>query len=111
MIVAGDHANNDMAGDEEGAWKTAFEDAGYEVITIVEGLGQLRSDPGLAGTARTGCSGKIRLIISNSFLSLSFCFFILLVLNGCGFSGRTPFRMSREHFFAKEDAVFSRKPR
>lgn len=43
MIVAGDHANNDMAGDEEGAWKTAFEDAGYEVITIVEGLGQLEA--------------------------------------------------------------------
>ena len=43
MIVAGDHANNDMAGDEEGAWKAAFEDAGYEVITIVEGLGQLEA--------------------------------------------------------------------
>ena len=38
-----DSANNDMAGDEEGAWKTAFEDAGYEVITIVEGLGQLEA--------------------------------------------------------------------
>ena len=24
MIVAGDHANNDMAGDEEDSWKTAF---------------------------------------------------------------------------------------
>ena len=24
MIVAGDHANNDMAGDEEGSWKRAF---------------------------------------------------------------------------------------
>ena len=27
MIVAGDHANNDMAGDEEGSWKFAFEAA------------------------------------------------------------------------------------
>ena len=43
MIVAGDHANNDMAGDEEGTWKAAFEDAGYDVITIVEGLGQLEA--------------------------------------------------------------------
>ena len=43
MIVAGDHANNDMAGDEEGTWKTAFEDAGYEVTTVVEGLGQLEA--------------------------------------------------------------------
>ncbi|MBR6259541.1 MAG: sirohydrochlorin cobaltochelatase, partial [Oscillospiraceae bacterium] len=31
MIVAGDHANNDMAGDEEDSWKTVFESAGYEV--------------------------------------------------------------------------------
>ena len=41
MIVAGDHANNDMAGDEEGSWKFAFEAAGYQVETVVEGLGQL----------------------------------------------------------------------
>lgn len=41
MIVAGDHANNDMAGDEEGSWKTAFEDAGYEVTCLVNGLGEL----------------------------------------------------------------------
>lgn len=43
MIVAGDHANNDMAGDEEGTWKKAFEDAGYEVECIVEGLGELEA--------------------------------------------------------------------
>ena len=30
MIVAGDHANNDMAGDEDGSWKTEFEKAGFE---------------------------------------------------------------------------------
>ncbi|MDO5348844.1 MAG: sirohydrochlorin cobaltochelatase [Lachnospiraceae bacterium] len=41
MIVAGDHANNDMAGDEEGSWKTVFEDAGYEVTCVVRGLGEL----------------------------------------------------------------------
>lgn len=41
MIVAGDHANNDMAGDEEGSWKTAFEGAGYEVTCILRGLGEL----------------------------------------------------------------------
>lgn len=43
MIVAGDHANNDMAGDEEGSWKAAFEAAGYEVTTVVEGLGSLEA--------------------------------------------------------------------
>lgn len=41
MIVAGDHANNDMAGDEADSWKSIFEEAGYEVTCVVEGLGQL----------------------------------------------------------------------
>lgn len=41
MVVAGDHANNDMAGDEEGTWKNVFEEAGYEVESVLEGLGQI----------------------------------------------------------------------
>ena len=41
MIVAGDHANNDMAGDEDGSWKTEFEKVGFEVTTVVEGLGSI----------------------------------------------------------------------
>lgn len=41
MVVAGDHANNDMAGDEEDTWKTAFTNAGYEVTCEIKGLGQL----------------------------------------------------------------------
>ena len=41
MIVAGDHANNDMVGDEEGSWKRTFEDAGYQVTCILKGLGEL----------------------------------------------------------------------
>ncbi len=40
MIVAGDHANNDMAGDEEDSWKTQFEKAGFEVTPVLHGLGQ-----------------------------------------------------------------------
>ena len=39
MIVAGDHANNDMAGDEEDSWKTQFKKEGYEVETVLKGLG------------------------------------------------------------------------
>ncbi len=39
MIVAGDHANNDMAGGEEDSWDTIFRDAGYEVVPILRGLG------------------------------------------------------------------------
>lgn len=43
MIVAGDHANNDMAGDEEESWKSVFEAAGYEVACVLKGLGELES--------------------------------------------------------------------
>lgn len=40
MIVAGDHANNDMAGDEDDSWKNVFKSNGYEVECVLEGLGQ-----------------------------------------------------------------------
>ena len=43
MVVAGDHANNDMAGDDDDSWKTTFEKAGYEVVCEVEGLGALEA--------------------------------------------------------------------
>ncbi len=42
MIVAGDHANNDMAGDEEDSWKTILQNDGYTVETVIEGLGQIK---------------------------------------------------------------------
>lgn len=42
MIVAGDHANNDMAGDEEDSWKTAFKKEGYEVECVLRGLGEYK---------------------------------------------------------------------
>ncbi len=41
MIVAGDHANNDMAGDEEDSWKSVFQGAGYDVECVLQGLGQV----------------------------------------------------------------------
>ena len=40
MVVAGDHANNDMAGDEEDSWKSILTAKGYNVECILEGLGQ-----------------------------------------------------------------------
>lgn len=43
MIVAGDHANNDMAGDEAGSWKSVFTAAGLEVLCEVKGLGELEA--------------------------------------------------------------------
>lgn len=41
MVVAGDHANNDMAGDDEDSWKSVFEKEGIEVSCHVEGLGEI----------------------------------------------------------------------
>ena len=41
MVVCGDHANNDMAGDEEDSWKSIFTAAGYEVECVLEGLGEV----------------------------------------------------------------------
>ncbi len=43
MVVAGDHANNDMAGDEEDSWKSVFEAAGYKVECVIEGLGSVEA--------------------------------------------------------------------
>jgi len=39
MIVAGDHANNDMAGLEENSWKSVLTKEGYDVNAVLEGLG------------------------------------------------------------------------
>ncbi len=39
MVVAGDHATNDMAGEETDSWKSQLESAGYEAIPVMQGLG------------------------------------------------------------------------
>ena len=43
MVVAGDHANNDMAGDDEDSWKSQFEASGaFDSIDCqIEGLGRI----------------------------------------------------------------------
>ena len=43
MVVAGDHANNDMAGDDDDSWKSQFEASGAfdEIDTQIEGLGRI----------------------------------------------------------------------
>ena len=40
MIVAGDHANNDMAGNEDDSWKNVIQAKGIKVITKLKGLGE-----------------------------------------------------------------------
>lgn len=43
MVVAGDHANNDMAGDDDDSWKSMFEASGDfdEIDCQIEGLGRI----------------------------------------------------------------------
>lgn len=40
MIVAGDHAANDLSGEGADSWKSRFEAAGYEVRCVLKGLGE-----------------------------------------------------------------------
>ena len=40
MLVAGDHAKNDMAGDDEDSWRTILVRAGYTVECLLAGMGQ-----------------------------------------------------------------------
>ena len=45
MVVAGDHANNDMAGDDEDSWLSMFNDSGKfdSVDTQINGLGEVEA--------------------------------------------------------------------
>lgn len=40
MLVAGDHAKNDMASDKEDSWKTILKKSGIEVDVRIKGLGE-----------------------------------------------------------------------
>ena len=40
MVVAGDHAKNDLAGDEPDSWKSMLEAEGYQVSCVLRGLGE-----------------------------------------------------------------------
>lgn len=45
MVVAGDHANNDMAGEDEDSWKSLFENSGFfeQVDVQIAGLGGIEA--------------------------------------------------------------------
>jgi sirohydrochlorin cobaltochelatase len=40
MSVAGDHAKNDMAGDEPDSWKSTLTEAGYDVEVVLKGTAE-----------------------------------------------------------------------
>ena len=43
MVVAGDHANNDMAGSDDDSWKSMMEAAGLTTVCQIAGLGRLNA--------------------------------------------------------------------
>jgi sirohydrochlorin cobaltochelatase len=43
MSVAGDHAKNDMAGDEEDSWKSVLTKAGIECVPVLKGTAEYDS--------------------------------------------------------------------
>ena len=68
MIVAGDHANNDMAGDEEDSWKTIFSNAGFEVECVLKGMGEYAGIRELlVSHARAAMEGQKDVILVVSF--------------------------------------------
>lgn len=40
MLVCGDHANNDMWGDEDDSWKNSFIKKGFETRVVLKGMGE-----------------------------------------------------------------------
>lgn len=41
MVVAGDHARNDLGGDDEDSWASKLKAAGFQVETNLKGLGEV----------------------------------------------------------------------
>ena len=41
MVVAGDHARNDLAGAEEDSWDSILQAEGFETEVILKGLGEI----------------------------------------------------------------------
>lgn len=56
MLVAGDHARNDMAGDDD-SWKQVLEDAGYETRCVLQGLGEC---PAIRALFAAHCGEAVR---------------------------------------------------
>lgn len=43
LVVAGDHALNDMSGDEPDSWKSQIEKEGVEAVCIIRGMGEYQT--------------------------------------------------------------------
>ena len=43
MVVAGDHARNDLSGDDDDSWKNMLEAEGFETVVTLRGLGEFKA--------------------------------------------------------------------
>lgn len=43
MVVAGDHARNDLSGDDDDSWKNMLEAQGFETVVTLRGLGEFKT--------------------------------------------------------------------
>lgn len=73
MVVAGDHANNDMAGDDEDSWKSLFEGKGVfnSVECQIEGLGSIEALQDLYVSHINDALEKDPIVMENSSKDLS----------------------------------------
>lgn len=72
MVVAGDHANNDMAGDDEDSWKSMFEAASFENIDCqIAGLGEIEAVQDLYVAHTAAVTDTIEISASESTASSS----------------------------------------
>ena len=58
MLVAGDHARNDMAGEEEDSWRRRLEKEGFEVTWSLEGMGLWEEIAALYRAHAEECLGR-----------------------------------------------------
>ena len=70
MVVAGDHANNDMAGDDEDSWKSMFEaDGSFESIDCqIAGLGRIDAVKELYKAHTAACIAESGMTVAEAAL-------------------------------------------
>lgn len=71
MIVAGDHARHDMAGDDEDSWYSQLRAEGYQVDCVLKGLGEYAGIRNLFIRHVMEAGGETKDLISHSFFSES----------------------------------------
>ena len=57
MVVAGDHARNDLAGDDGDSWKSIFLRKGFAVEAVVRGIGEWEEVQELFAAHALNCTG------------------------------------------------------